>query len=378
MSNSQPYEFVPTDVEEIVASLVAAYQQITGRTVHPAVPEKIFIQWVADVIIQERVYTNFTGNQNIPSRATGANLDALSEWYFPTTRPTAQPAVCTERFTISQAQGTSILVPAGTRVTDMSNILIWETVEDAYIEIGDTYVDVQVRCQTPGSVGNGYAKGQLDTIVDVFDYYAGCENITESEGGADEATDQEYYQLMRASMDAFSTAGPTGAYIYIAKRVSTEIQDVLAVSPSAGKVVVYVLTKDGEPAGAELKNAVLKALSQDTVRPLTDQVSVGDPQVVEYDIAFTYYIPEDETQSGEEVQAAVDAAVQEYVAWQSGKLGRDINPSYLYGLLMQTGIKRVTLTSPVYTALKNGDDGSEPQLAQVGQITATNGGYESE
>lgn len=378
MSNSQPYEFVPTDVEEIVASLVAAYQQITGRTVHPADPEKIFIQWVADVIIQERVYTNFTGNQNIPSRATGANLDALSEWYFPTTRPTAQPAVCTERFTISQAQGTSILVPAGTRVTDMSNILIWETVEDAYIEIGDTYVDVQVRCQTPGSVGNGYAKGQLDTIVDVFDYYAGCENITESEGGADEATDQEYYQLMRASMDAFSTAGPTGAYIYIAKRVSTEIQDVLAVSPSAGKVVVYVLTKDGEPAGAELKNAVLKALSQDTVRPLTDQVSVGDPQVVEYDIAFTYYIPEDETQSGEEVQAAVDAAVQEYVAWQSGKLGRDINPSYLYGLLMQTGIKRVTLTSPVYTALKNGDDGSEPQLAQVGQITATNGGYESE
>lgn len=378
MSNSQPYEFVPTDVEEIVASLVAAYQQITGRTVHPADPEKIFIQWVADVIIQERVYTNFTGNQNIPSRATGANLDALSEWYFPTTRPMAQPAVCTERFTISQAQATSILVPAGTRVTDMSNILIWETVEDAYIEIGDTYVDVQVRCQTPGSVGNGYAKGQLDTIVDVFDYYAGCENITESEGGADEATDQEYYQLMRASMDAFSTAGPTGAYIYIAKRVSTEIQDVLAVSPSAWKVVVYVLTKDGEPAGAELKNAVLKALSQDTVRPLTDQVSVGDPQVVEYDIAFTYYIPEDETQSGEEVQAAVDAAVQEYVAWQSGKLGRDINPSYLYGLLMQTGIKRVTLTSPVYTALKNGDDGSEPQLAQVGQITATNGGYESE
>lgn len=378
MSNSQPYEFVPTDVEEIVASLVAAYQQITGRTVHPADPEKIFIQWVADVIIQERVYTNFTGNQNIPSRATGANLDALSEWYFPTTRPMAQPAVCTERFTISQAQTTSILVPAGTRVTDMSNILIWETVEDAYIEIGDTYVDVQVQCQTPGSVGNGYAKGQLDTIVDVFDYYAGCENITESEGGADEATDQEYYQLMRASMDAFSTAGPTGAYIYIAKRVSTEIQDVLAVSPSAGKVVIYVLTKDGEPAGAELKNAVLKALSQDTVRPLTDQVSVGDPQVVEYDIAFTYYIPEDETQSGEEVQAAVDAAVQEYVAWQSGKLGRDINPSYLYGLLMQTGIKRVTLTSPVYTALKNGDDGSEPQLAQVGQITATNGGYESE
>lgn len=378
MSNKVPYEFVPTDGGEIVAALVAAYQRITGRTLHPADPEKLFLQWVADVIIQERVYTNYAGNQNIPSRASGENLDALSEWYFPTSRPQAKPALCTERFTISQAQTTSILVPAGTRVTDMSNVLIWETVEDAYVEIGSTTVDVQVRCQTPGTVGNGYAKGQLDTIVDLFDYYAGCENITESEGGADEATDQEYYQLMRESMDAFSTAGPTGAYVYIAKQVSNQIADVLAVSPSAGNVVVYVLMEDGTIAGTELKNAVLKALSQDTVRPLTDHVSMGDAQTVEYDIAFTYYVPAEETQSGAEVQAAVDDAVQEYVAWQSGKLGRDINPSHLIGLLMQTGIKRVALTSPTYTALQNGDDGSVPQLARVRQITATNGGYESE
>lgn len=378
MSNKVPYEFVPTDGGEIVAMLVAAYQRITGRTLHPADPEKLFLQWVADVIIQERVYTNYAGNQNIPSRASGENLDALSEWYFPTSRPQAKPALCTERFTISQAQATSILVPAGTRVTDMSNVLIWETVEDAYVEIGSTTVDVQVRCQTPGTVGNGYAKGQLDTIVDLFDYYAGCENITESEGGADEATDQEYYQLMRESMDAFSTAGPTGAYVYIAKQVSNQIADVLAVSPSAGKVVVYVLMEDGTIAGTELKNAVLKALSQDTVRPLTDQVSMGDAQTVEYDIAFTYYVPAEETQSGAEVQAAVDDAVQEYVAWQSGKLGRDINPSHLIGLLMQTGIKRVALTSPTYTALQNGDNGSVPQLARVREITATNGGYESE
>lgn len=167
-------------------------------------------------------------------------------------------------------------------------------------------------------------------------------------------------------------------YVYIAKQVSNQIADVLAVSPSAGKVVVYVLMEDGTIAGTELKNAVLKALSQDTVRPLTDQVSMGDAQTVEYDIAFTYYVPAEETQSGAEVQAAVDAAVQEYVAWQSGKLGRDINPSHLIGLLMQTGIKRVALTSPTYTALQNGDDGNVPQLARVRQITATNGGYESE
>ena len=32
---------------------------------------------------------------------------------------------------------------------------------------------------------------------------------------------------MRASMDSYSTAGPLGGYIYHAKRVSTEIEDVV-------------------------------------------------------------------------------------------------------------------------------------------------------
>ena len=57
-------------------------------------PCKLLLQRSLEMCIRDRVYTNFTGNQNIPSRATGANLDALSEWYFPTTRPMAQPAVC--------------------------------------------------------------------------------------------------------------------------------------------------------------------------------------------------------------------------------------------------------------------------------------------
>ena len=59
-------------------------------------------------------------------------------------------------------------------------------------------------------------------------------------------------------------------------------------------------------------------------------------------------------------------------------MGRDINPSKLIGLLMQTGIKRVDLTSPSFTALKDGSDNAAPQVAEVGEITATNGGHEDE
>lgn len=378
MSRNTQYQFVSTDTGALVSSLVAGYERITGTSVHPASPEKLFIQWVADIIIQERIINNYTGNQNIPSRAEGENLDALGELFYASERPAAQPAVCTERFYISEAQGTAILIPVGTRVTDASNTLVWETVEDVYVSIGSTYADVQIQCQTAGIIGNDYAAGQINTIIDLFDYYDHCENMTASDDGADAATDDEYYDLMRASQDAYSTAGPKGGYIYIAKQVSTEIADVVANRPSAGRVDLYVLMDDGSIAQTETKNAVLTACSADTVRPLTDDVEVKDPQTVEYDISFTYYIPSDASVSSAEIEAAVDAAVKQYVAWQCAKLGRDINPSYLIGLLMQTGIKRVELTSPIFAVLKDGSDNTAPQVAKIGDITATNGGHEDE
>ena len=116
-----------------------------------------------------------------------------------------------------------------------------------------------------------------------------------------------------------------------------------------------------------------------------------DAEVVPYDIDFTYYIPQRSTRSGADIQAAVQAAVDEYVQWQRGKLGRDINPSKLHALLMQTGVKRVEIISPLFTHLRDGSpalnadmgyDSTEmvPQLAQVNTdgIQIRNGGYEDE
>lgn len=378
MNRNPNYQFISTDTAQLIAALIASYEKITGTSVRPASPERLFIQWVANIIIQERVLLNWTGNQNIPSRAEGDNLDALGELFFASSRPAAQSAVCTERFYISQAQNTAILVPAGTRVTDASGALVWETISDAYIAIGNTYVDVQIRCQTPGTIGNGYAAGQLSNIVDLYDYYERCENITASDDGADRATDSEYYELMRASMDGYSDAGSRGGYIYFAKQVSTEIADVVATSPAPGEVVLYVLMNDGSIASSEMKAAVLAACNADTVRPLTDKVSVQDPVTVTFNVAFTYYIPSSSPLSSAEIEAAVNAAVAKYTAWQSAKLGRDINPSYLISLLMQTGIKRVVVSSPAFTSLRDGSDHTVPQLAKLGTVTATNGGYEDE
>ncbi len=376
MPRNPEYQFVDTSVDALVSLLIASYERLSGQTVQPASPERVFIQWAASIVAHERVLNNYTGNQNIPSRAEGENLDALAELMYLPRRPQAQAAGCMQRFHISEPQKSAILVPKGTRVTSPGG-LIWETVEDVYVGIGGTYADVQIRCQTVGAAGNGYTPGQLNTLIDIYDYYSATENLTTSDGGADAATDEEFYQLLRASMDAYSCAGARGSYEYFAKQVSTEIGDVIANSPTPGVVKLYVLMEDGSLATEEIKAAVLAACSADTVRPLTDQVFVEDAEPVPYNIDFTYYIQTGSGKSAAEIQAAVNAAVQEYTLWQDTRLGRDINPDELRERLYHTGIKRIVLREPAFLALRN-DESSVPQVGQAAKITITSGGYEDE
>lgn len=378
MSRNEEYQFIPTDTDSVISIAVAMYEKLTGTVVHPASPEMQFIRWVSNIIIQERVLNNYTGNQNIPSRAEGENLDALAELTYLRERPESKAATCKMKFSISEAQDTAVLIPAGTRITDANGTLTWETVADVYVPIGQTSAEIQAQCQTVGVIGNGYAVGQINALVDVYDYYSECKNITASEGGADRATDDEYYELMRDSMDAFSCAGARGGYIYWAKQVSTEIADVVANSPTPGVVKIYVLMEGGALAGAQMKSEVLAACSEDRRRPLTDQVSVADAEVVTYNINFTYYLQNGRTKSAAEIAAAVAEAVEQYKAWQCAKLGRDINPDELREYLYHTGIKRIELTAPVFTSLRDGSNKTVPQVARVGTVTITNGGYEDE
>lgn len=379
MIRNTEYQFLPTDPEELVAKLIKAHEEITGETVQPANRERLYIQWVASIILQERALTNYAANQNIPSRASGENLDALGELFYDKKRPGVKAAWCTVRFSISEKQESAILIPAGTRVTDSGGTLVWETLEDAYIPIGVTDTELPVRCQTAGTVGNGYAAGQINKLVDIYDYYSECANVTVSDGGADAASDEEYFELLRESMDTYSTAGARGAYEYWAKQTSTEIADVLAASPTPCVVKIYVLMKDGTIAGDEMKRAVLEACSEDERRPLADLVSVEDAELVPYNVDFTYYIESGATRSAAAIAAAVREAVDTYNVWQRAKLGRDINPSRLYQLLMDAGIKRVELRSPNFTVLRDGKDGAVPQVAMLAaEPIIVSGGYEDE
>ena len=372
------YQFVSANADEIIAELTQKYEALTNTTVHPSSPVKLFLSWCAAAILQIYQNINYAANQNLPSRAEGENLDALAELFFMKKRPDPTPAYVTVRFNISEAQATTITIPKGTRVTNGAGDPVFETTVEGVIAIGDTYTDILCVCQESGTVGNGYAAGQLTELIDVFPYYDSCANTETSDGGSDSPNDDEFYNLLMTSTDAWSAAGPIGAYKYFAKSVSSDIADVVVNSPDPGEVAIYALMSDGTKASSAVKALIAAACNDDQVRPLTDTVSVEDPTEVSYDITLTYYMSTESGMSSAEITAAVNEAINEYKLWQSGRLGRDINPSKLIQMIVEAGAKRVVLTAPAYAHLGDGSDGSAPDLAKVGTVTVTNGGYEDE
>ena len=211
MRDTTPYIFVDANPQTMVETLTAKYEDITKRTVHPASPEKLFIQWVAAAMVLLAEQINFAGNQNIPSKAVGEGLDNIAQIFFASTRPQAKPATVTLQFTISEAQTTAVLVPAGTRVTTTDRKIVFQTDADVYVAAGDTTVTVTATCETAGTEGNGYEVGQLNTCVDIFPYFTSVTNLTMTDGGSNTATDDEFYELMVTGQDAYTSAGARGA-----------------------------------------------------------------------------------------------------------------------------------------------------------------------
>lgn len=363
--------FVDTDTETLVNALIRSYERFTGRTLYPADPARLFILWIADIIIQERVNIDFSAKQNLPRYAEGEYLDSLAELFKDVYRLGPEAARTKIKFTLSMERETATVIPAGTRLSAGEEI-VFATVEPLIIPAGSLTGEVAAVCQTTGEIGNGFIPGQITKLVDIFPYFQKAENTTESAGGADWESDAAFYARIRESMETFSTAGPLGGYEYHAKSASALIVDVKATSPEPGEVDVRVLLAGGELPGEETLKAVSGVLNADKVRPLTDHVTVKAPETVTYNIDVTYYTQTGGALGPEAVAQNVAAAVAEYKRWQTAKMGRDVNPSYLVSMLMQTGAKRVEVRSPAFATV------ADNAVAVIGTTAVVNGGAESE
>lgn len=364
-------------LDTIKARLVADYEEkfseINGTAVTLKDGEPITLMLYACAVQFLQMYENMdkAGKMNFLKYSFDDFLDNLAA-IKGVERQGSSSAFCTVRFTLSAIRASVISIPEGTRITTQSADVYFKTDSYAEIPIGDSYVDVRCSAITPGVSGNGLEPGDLCVIVDPVPYVASCENLSVTSGGTDRESDESLKDRVYLVPGNFSVAGPEAAYEYWTKTAYPDIGDVRITSPEPCEVDIRVIGKNGALLSPEVCQAIEDYLVSANVIPQTDLVSVDSPGIESYDIGITYYINRSHASAVATIQSEIDAAVTKYIAWQSERIGRDIEPGRLVELCMAAGAKRVTVTSPAYTVVSNTD------IPMLNTRTVTYGGLEDD
>ncbi|BCS94884.1 hypothetical protein DSLASN_05160 [Desulfoluna limicola] len=370
LKNLPDIQFVEADAAKTISNILTLHEGITGKSLAPADPERLFLMGLASIIVQQRELINHAGKMNLLAYSEGDHLDHLGA-FTETERLESSAAGTTCRFSIAEPLGFVVAINKGTRVSPDGK-LFFKTERYAEVATGETFVDVPVICMATGTIGNDYVPGQINQVVDPVPYVVGVTNTTTSTGGADKEENEPYRERIHNAPDKYSVAGPEGAYIYWAKSAHQEIADVAVVSPADATVQVVVLLSGGTLPDEVILQAVADAVTPKNRRPLTDKVSVIAPVPAAFDIDADYFISNENSEAIAEIQSRVSRAVADYKAWQCEKLGRDINPDELIFRLKSAGAKRVVVRSPGFLKLDT------TQVAQIGSETLNYAGVEDE
>ena len=363
-------------VDEVQAQMINDYQEkykeITGKDVSlaQADPFRLIMYACAVQIYQAMQYADYAGKMSFLKYARDDYLDNLAALRG-VARIESTAASTVLQFSIASAMESVVAIPAGTRVTN-GNDIYFATNEYAEIAAGELSVTVPATCTEAGTGGNGFAPGEFNVLVNTLPYIAAVTNTVTTYGGADVEDDESLKDRIYKAPSTYSTTGSAAAYEYHTKSIDSSISDVVVTSLTPGTVDIYFVCEQGRLPEQSLIDEVKNYLMDSNIRPLTDNVTVQAPTTREYGVEFTYYIGTSNKAIVSTIQADIDTAVSLYNAWQTEKIGRDINPSNLIQKVMSAGAKRIEVTSPTFTRL------DETTIAKLGTVNVIYGGLEDD
>ena len=179
-----------------------------------------------------------------------------------------------------------------------------------------------------------------------LDHFVARLGVQRLEGESDERLRARYL----LALEAFSTAGPTGAYVFHAMTASNGVKDVAVYGPESelvdpGQVGVYVLSRVNSGAANEaLLGLVEAALDDEDVRPLTDEVLVASAGIVTYDVEVKLKLG-----SGPSPEPFREAAQQRLLRLVNDRhlIGAKVTLNALRGAAWQDGLVDIEVISPV-------------------------------
>lgn len=349
-------KIVDDDIGAILSETIKDYESRAGKVLQPAHIERLLINTFAyrEFLLRKQLNEAYR-QQHIPY-ATGLMLDVAGT-DFGTNRLPAQPADTVIEFSVKPDDigETTIQIGKGTEV--LAGNVAFATTESGQLTQSRPSMTLPAVCTQTGTVGNGYAVGQISTLATRPHptISVSAKNTTISQNGADVENDDSYRERILMAFERFSNAGSKGAYAYFARAVSQEIIDVFvsnATSPNGqpigGTVAVHLLGKT-MPVSDNLIREVNKALNDEKVRPLCDTVTVNSAKVVNFTLnaeltTFT-------GTNHDEVLANAKSAFETYQKQAQSRLGQDIVPLNIAKVLQVAGVYDVSLISPNLTAI---------------------------
>lgn len=362
MATTAP-EFISLDGSQILADMVADYEARTGRPLYPAQAEMFLINAFAyrELLLRQTIQS--VAEQQYVDFATAPGLDYLGALVGVSRLPASAASVILE-FSLVPGHG-GVVIPAGTRVASSDGRVSFATTENVDVDPGTNTVEIQAFANVLGAAGNGYVAGDVSTILDTQPFLTSAANTETTAGGADAETDDALRIRIELAPAAFSTAGPVDAYKFHALSASPAIIDVGVPDPpvTPGTVQVFPLMADGTTTPAPILALVAAALNSEKIRPLTDTVVVLSPTIVNFDIEVNIvaYTNADTVL----LQQAIEAALNDYKALKSARLGQDIILSQIAAkCVIESETYDVTVVEPATDLIID-----EMEVAICGTIT---------
>lgn len=351
LGNLPEIVFSELDPAKMESSVITVFEAITGRTLYPGDPERLFCEAMAYLVTMQNVAIDTAAKQNLLAYAEKDHLDHLGA-SVDTPRLGAEAAVTVMRYSLAEPLEWPVLIPEGSRVCPAEGKIIFRLDRSATIAAGEMFADVPAACLEAGQKGNGLVPGQINKMVDPIAYIKEVANISTSILGSNREEDEPYRRRIQLAPEHFSVAGPEGAYRYHTLSVHPDIADCSVWRPKPGFVDVRPVMKGGELPPENILQSVREKLNDKRIRPLTDTVIVAAPEVRPYAVKGGWYLHRDNEPLAEIIKKKVAAALETFREWQRTLAGRDVNPTRLISLVEQAGAKRVSLELPGFAKLE--------------------------
>lgn len=157
-------------------------------------------------------------------------------------------------------------------------------------------------------------------------------------------SDNRLRRRIQLAPEAFTVAGPEGAYQYHVLTVAPWARDVSAIMTHPGVVRVTVLRSGPDPVPSEAEREAIRLhLRDEGIRPLTDVVHVLPPTVrgVNIEARLTLYPGPDAVV----VQSRATSALGDWLE-RNRMLGMNLRRSAIFARLHQEGVHSVELIAP--------------------------------